>query len=132
MEYKGEYRIPEYYKVILVSLQPDRCKVLKGPVEEVRLAEALRDDFHSGRYEKMLQLVVREMVEESERERVFRELSLEHIQEELNGGTASLSCSYRRKAGAEMRQVSARVFPRRFGERGRVEEFMVYVSVIGK
>lgn len=123
--------MPEYYKVMLVSLKPDKCRVLKGPGEEKKLAEFLRDDFHTGRYEKMLQLIVREMVEESERESVSQVLSPWHLQEELSQGVSKVTYSYLRKVDGELQQVSTSVFPRRIGEQGEVEEFMIYVSVMG-
>lgn len=86
MEYQKKQGMPECFKIMLVSLKPDGCKVLKGPKEEIRLAEILRDDYHTSRYEKMVQLVVREMVEESEQESVSQLLSLEHLQKILGSG----------------------------------------------
>ena len=127
MEYQKKQGMPECFKIMLVSLKPDGCKVLKGPKEEIRLAEILRDDYHTSRYEKMVQLVVREMVEESEQERVSQLLSLEHLQKILGSGKEKMVCSYRRKVEWVMQPVSAEIFPRRFGKRGELEEFMVYV-----
>ncbi len=127
MEYQKKQGMPECFKIMLVSLKPDGCKVLKGPKEEIRLAEILRDDYHTSRYEKMVQLVVREMVEESEQESVSQLLSLEHLQKILGSGKEKMVCSYRRKVEGVMQPVSAEIFPRRFGKRGELEEFMVYV-----
>lgn len=131
MQHQGKFEMPEYYKIMLVSLNPDRCRVLKGPREEKKLAEILKDDFHIGRYEKMLQLIVREMLEESDREIVSQVLSPHHLQEELSSGASKVTCSYLRKVGGELQQVSTSVFPRGIGEQGEVEEFMIYVSVMG-
>lgn len=128
MEYQGNYRVPEYFKIMLVSLKPDGCRILKGPREEKKLAEILRDDFHIGRYEKMIQLVVREMVEENDRERILRLLSLENLRARFRSGETKVVCSYLRIVDRKMQRVSASVFPRRFGEQGEVEEFMIYVS----
>lgn len=128
MEYQGNYRMPEYFKIMLVSLKPDGCRILKGPREEKKLAEILRDDFHIGRYEKMIQLVVREMVEENDRERILRLLSPDNLRERFRSGETKVTCSYLRIVDGKMQRVSAAVFPRRFGEQGEVEEFMIYVS----
>lgn len=127
MEYQEKQETPECFKVMLVSLKPDGCKVLKGSKEEIRLAEILRDDYHISRYEKMVQLVVREMVEESEQESVSYLLSLEHLRKVLGNGTEKMVCSYRRKVDGVMKPVTAEIFARRFGEQGELEEFMVYV-----
>lgn len=127
MKFQEEQGRPECYKIMLVSLKPDGCRVLKGPMEEIRLAEILRDDYHSSRYEKMLQLVVREMVEESEQKVVLQQLSLEHLREALGNRTEKLECSYQRKIDGIMQPVTAEIFARRFGEQGELEEFMVYV-----
>ncbi len=127
MEYQEKQGTAECFKIMLVSLKPDACKVLKGPREEIRLAEILRDDYHTSRYEKMVQLVVREMVEESEQERVSQLFSIEHLQKILGSGEAKMACSYQRKVEGIMQPVSAEIFPRRFGERGELEEFIVYV-----
>jgi len=128
MEYQDKYGVPEYYKIILVSLKPDGCRILKGPREEKKLAEILRDDYHIGRYEKMIQLVVREMVEENDRERILRFLSTENLRERFCSGETKVVCSYLRKIDGEMQPVSAAIFPRRFGEQGELQEFMIYVS----
>ena len=55
----------DYYKIALVGLKPDKCDIIKGPEEEKRLADILLDDYHISRYEKMVQLVVKEEIEES-------------------------------------------------------------------
>ncbi len=127
MEYQNKQGMPECFKIMLVSLKPDGCKVLKGPREEIRLAEILRDDYHTSRYEKMIQLVVREMVEESEQESVSQMFSLEHLQKILGSGEEKMACSYQRKVEGVMQPVSAEIFPRRFGEQGELEEFIIYV-----
>ena len=129
MEYQDKYGVPEYYKIMLVSLKPDGCRILKGPREEKKLAEILRDDFHIGRYEKMIQLVVREMVEENDRERISHMLSTENLREQFSSGETKVAFSYLRKIDGEMRPVSAAAFPRRFDEQGELQEFMIYVSV---
>lgn len=130
MKYQETYGQPEYFKIMLVCMEPDVCRVLKGPREEKRLAEILRDDYHVSRYEKMLQLVVREMVEENDRENILRLLSTEHLQEEFARGKTEVSCSYQRKIDGEMKTVRTAVFPRKFDDSRQLEEFMVYVSVI--
>lgn len=132
MKFQGNGGVPGYFKIMRVSLEPDSCRVLKGPQEEKKLAEILRDDFHSSRYEKMLQLVVREMVEESEQENISRLLSLEHLQEEFGSGGTEVTCSYQRKIDGRMQPVVAEVFPRKFGKQGELVEFMLYVSPVGK
>ena len=66
-------------------------------------------------------------MEESEQERVSQLLSLEHLQKILGSGKEKMVCSYRRKVEGVMQPVSAEIFPRRFGKRGELEEFMVYV-----
>ena len=129
MDYQEKSGMAEYYKIMLVSLNPDACRVLKGPEPEKKLAEILRDDYHSSRYEKMTQLVIREMVAESEQESISDLLSLEHLQEELGSGVTKVTCSYMRKIDGVMQQVSTAVFPRRFGQQGELVEFMIYVSV---
>lgn len=129
MKYQKTYRQPEYFKIMLVCMEPDSCRVLKGPAEEQRLAEILRDDFNISRYEKMLQLVVREMVEESAQENILRIFSVRNILEEFGNGKTKISCSYRRKIDGNMRKVRTAAFPRKFDDRGQLEEFMIYVSV---
>lgn len=129
MKYQVTYRQPGYFKIMLVCVEPDSCRVLKGPAEERRLAEILRDDYHVSRYEKMLQLVVREMVEEDDRENVLRIFSTRNLQREFGRGKAEVSYSYRRKIGTEMRKVRTAAFPREFDGRGQLREFMIYVSV---
>ena len=98
MEYQNKQGMPECFKIMLVSLKPDGCKVLKGPREEIRLAEILRDDYHTSRYEKI-----------------------------LGSGEEKMACSYQRKVEGVMQPVSAEIFPRRFGEQGELEEFIIYV-----
>ena len=39
----------EYYKIMMVSLVPDKCNLLKGSEEEKRLAEILKDDYSISR-----------------------------------------------------------------------------------
>lgn len=127
MEYQGKYGMPGYYKIMAVSLKPDGCRILKGPREEKKLAEILRDDYNIGRYEKMIQLVIREMVEEGDQERILHLLSTEHLCDRLCNGEARVACSYLRKVDGEMLPVLAEVYPRKFGEQGELLEFMVYV-----
>lgn len=122
-----KYKAPEYYKIMLVSLIPDACRILRGPQDEKRLMEFLEDDYHISRYEKLLQLVVREKVKESDRERVSRLLSLKCLQEHFNSGEKKVTCSYLREIDGEMRDITAAVFPRKFGEQGELEEFMLYI-----
>lgn len=129
MKYRETYRQPEYFKIMLVCMEPDGCRVLKGPAEERRLAEILRDDFNVSRYEKMLQLVVREMVEESVRENILRIFSTSNLMEEFQSGKTEVSSFYQRKVDGKMKNVRTAVFPRKFDSRGQLEEFMVYVSV---
>ncbi len=130
MKNKETYRRPGYFKIMLVCMKPDGCWVLKGPREEQRLAEVLRDDYHVSRYEKMLQLVVREMVEETAQEKVLQLFSTRHLQEEFNRGGTDVSCFYQRKIDGEMRKVRAAAFPRKFDNRGQLKEFMIYVSEV--
>lgn len=130
MKFQENSEVPGYFKIMRVSLEPDSCRVLKGPQEEKKLAEFLRDDFHSSRYEKMLQLVVREMVEESDRESISKLLSLEHLREEFSSGGTEVTCSYQRKINGQMQPVVAEVFPKKFGKQGELVEFMLYVSPI--
>ena len=63
MRIEDNFKDTDCYKITCVSLKPDSCKIIKGPEEERRLVEALLDDYHISRYEKMIQLVVREMIE---------------------------------------------------------------------
>lgn len=74
----------EYYKITLVGLNPDRCVILKGPKEEKMLVEVLRDDYQISRYEKMLQLVIKEKVEQSCQEACFQALSLGNLNHTCN------------------------------------------------
>lgn len=124
-----KFKRPEYHKVMLVSLEPDGCRILKGPQDETRLLEFLEDDFHIGRYEKMLQLVVREKVEQSAQERVSQILSPQHLSTQFGKGETKVSCSYLRMVNGKMQPVTAVVYPRRFGEQGGLEEFMMYIIV---
>ncbi len=129
MDYKVRFQEKEYYKVTLVSLNPDRCRILKGPEEEKRLVEVLLDDYQISRYEKMIQLVVREVVEESYWSDFYHIFSLKHLQEEFQKGTANISYSYLRRIDENMQMVTASVYPRKFGSQGQLEEFMMYVFI---
>lgn len=131
MEYLQKYGESKYHKIMLVSLSPDGCRILKGPQDEKRLMEFLEDDFHIGRYEKMLQLVVREKVEEDAREQVSRLLSPEYLKMQFCSGKTKVSCSYLRDIDGRLCPVTALVFPRRFGEQGELEEFMIYIIMEG-
>lgn len=127
MEYLETHEAPEYHKIMLVSLRPDGCRILRGPQDEKILTGFLEDDFNIGRYEKMLQLVVREKVEESAREQVSLLLSPKHLQEQFDEGKTNVTCSYLREVDGRMRQVIAAAFPRKFGKQGELEEFMIYI-----
>ena len=83
MRIEDNFKDTDCYKITCVSLKPDSCKIIKGPEEERRLVEALLDDYHISRYEKMIQLVVREMIEESYQKEFFHIFSLQHLQEEF-------------------------------------------------
>lgn len=127
MEYVENYENPEYHKIMRVSLALDGCRILKGPQDEIRLMEFLEDDLHIGRYRKMLQLVIREKVEESAQERVSQFFSPEYLQAQFGNGKPKATCSYFRKVDGQLRPVTAAVFPRSFGEQGELKEFMIYV-----
>lgn len=128
MRLKDDLQGKEYYKITLVSLAPDKCNILKGPEEEKRLAEILRDDYSISRYEKMLQLVIKEKVAANDQEFCFRLLSLESLQRAFRKGQDKVTGSYIRNVQGEMREVSVSIYPRRFGKQGELEEFMLYIS----
>lgn len=129
MKIEENFKDTDCYKITCVSLKPDSCEIIKGPEEERRLVEALLDDYHISRYEKMIQLVVREMVEESYQEEFFRIFSLEHLQEEFQNGTDKISYSYLRKIDGQVQSVTTVLYPHKQGERGELEEFIMYVFV---
>lgn len=120
----------EYYKIMIVSLVPDRCQILKGPQDEMILAEFLKDDHHIGRYEKMLRLVVRQKIEKSAQESVSHLLSPGYLGEQFERGRTKVTCSYLREIDGIMQPVAAMAFPRKFGEQGKLQEFMIYISGI--
>lgn len=127
MNIEENFKDTDCYKITCVSLKPDSCKIIKGPEEERRLVEALLDDYHISRYEKMIQLVVREMIEESYQKEFFRIFSLEHLQKEFQNGRKKVVYSYLRKVEGHVRRVTTMLCPSRQGERGELEEFMMYV-----
>ena len=129
MENLEKYGVLEYYKIMIISLVPDGCRLLKGPHDEKKLVEFLEDDYHIGRYEKMLQLVVREKIEESAQERVSHFLSLQYLKKQFESKETRVACSYQREIAGKMREVSATAYPRKFGEQGELEEFMVYIRL---
>ena len=118
----------DYYKIALVGLKPDKCDIIKGPEEEKRLADILLDDYHISRYEKMVQLVVKEEIEESYHNSCFQIFSLKYLQQAFEEGKDHVTCSYLRKVNGEMQMVSTSIYPRKFGEDGELEVFMIYVS----
>ena len=44
MKFQENSEVPGYFKIMRVSLEPDSCRVLKGPQDEKKLAEFLRDE----------------------------------------------------------------------------------------
>lgn len=129
MKIEENFKDTDCYKITCVSLKPDSCRIIKGPEEERRLAEALLDDYHISRYEKMIQLIVREMIEENYQKEFFRIFSLEHLQEEFQKGRKKVAYSYLRKVDGQVRSVTTVVYPRKQGEHGEVEEFIMYVFI---
>ncbi len=127
MEYLETYEKPEYHKIMRVSLALDGCRILKGPQDEKQLMEFLEDDVQIGRYRKMLQLVVREKVEESAQERVLQFFSPENLKTQFKNRETKVTCSYFRKVDGQLRPVSAAVYPRSFGKQGELKEFMIYI-----
>lgn len=122
------FRKKEYYKITSVGLLPDKCNILKGSEEEKRLAAILRDDYHISRYEKMLQLVVKEEVAKKDQESCFEVFSLQYLREAFRQGKDQVTCSYQRNVDGEWRKVSAAIYPRKLNQHGELEEFMIYVS----
>lgn len=122
----------EYYKITLVGLNPDRCVILKGPKEEKMLVEVLRDDYQISRYEKMLQLVIKEKVEQSCQEACFQALSLGNLKEAVRKGEDKVVCSYLRDVQGKIQRVSATVYPRKTGKQRELEEFIIYVTADNK
>ncbi len=129
MRIEDNFKDTDCYKITCVSLKPDSCKIIKGPEEERRLVEALLDDYHISRYEKMIQLVVREMIEESYQKEFFHIFSLQHLQEEFQNGKKKVAYSYRRKIEGQVMSVTTELYPSRQGEHGELEEFMMYVFI---
>lgn len=127
MEYLETYEKPEYHKIMRVSLALDGCSILKGPQDEKQLMEFLEDDVQIGRYRKMLQLVVREKIEESAQERVLQFFSPESLKTQFKNGETKVTCSYFRKVNGQLRRVTAAVYPRSFGKQGELKEFMIYI-----
>lgn len=132
MKLEKDFREKEYYKITLVGLKPDQCSILKGPEEEKRLAAILLDDYHSTRYEKMLQLVVKEQVAKEDQDTCFKVFSLENLQEAFQQGKEQVTYSYKRNINGTWQGVSAEIYPRKFGAQGELEEFMIYISRNGQ
>ena len=127
MGLKDDLRGKEYYKITLVSLAPDKCNILKGP-EEKRLAEILQDDYSISRYEKMLQLVIKEKVAADDQEFCFQLFSLDFLQKAFKKGQDRVTGSYTRNVQGEMQKVSAAIYPRKLGKQNELIEFMLYIS----
>lgn len=128
MRLEDELRGKDYFKITLVSLTPDKCKILKGPEEEKRLVEILRDDYSISRYEKMLQLVIKEKVADADQEFCFQLFSLDSLQKAFEKGQDKVSGSYLRNIKGEMQKVFVSIYPRKFGKQRKLEEFMLYIS----
>lgn len=106
----------------------DEYKMLKGPEEEQILTRVLQDDYHSTKYEKMLQLLAWELVEREYREDFCSIFSLENICKEFQSGKAFIKYSYLRSIKEEKQMVHTRMYPRTIqGE--ELKEFMIYVTV---
>lgn len=118
----------EYFKVVVVKIPSDEYGIIKGPKEEKCLADILQDDHNSTRYEKMIQLLAAEMVEEEYQKEFCLIFSMENIKREFQKGKTVIEYSYMRNIEGERKMVNTRVYPRaRKGE--ELEEFMVYVTV---
>ncbi len=118
----------EYYKIMMVSLVPDKCNLLKGSEEEKRLAEILKDDYSISRYEKMLQLVIKEKVAHEDQDFCFRLFSLDFLKEAFEHGKDKVTGSYLRDIQGTMQKVFVSIYPRKLTRQMGLEEFMIYVS----
>lgn len=128
MEYNDKNRKKEYFKIVLVRIRTDEYNILKGPEEERRLVRVLEDDYNSTRYEKIIQLLAREMVQK-EYENIFCSMfSIENIRKELQDENSRMECSYIRTINGEQCRVDTGIYPR-IGQGEGLEEFMIYVAV---
>lgn len=126
MEYGNKVCGRTYFKVVLVRLISDEYVILKGPKEEKFLAGMLRDDYNSTRYEKMIQLLAEEVVQEEYREQFYAIFSVENMRRVFGNWEGPVVFSYPRKIGGKLKWVTTRVYPR-LRQGGKLEEFMVYV-----
>lgn len=75
----------------------------------------------------MLQLVIKEKVAEDYQDFCFQMFSLEALQEAFEKGKDKVTGSYLRNVQGKMQKVSAAIYPRKLGNKGKLEEFMLYV-----
>ncbi len=126
MEYNEKQNQNNYFKVVLVRISTDEYIILKGPQEEKLLAGILRDDYNTTRYDKMIQLLADEVVQQEYRETFLTIFSMGNMLKEFGEGKAMVEYSYIRDVGNERKMVNTRVYPR-LKQNNRLEEFMVYV-----
>lgn len=126
MEYNEKQNQNNYFKVVLVRISTDEYIILKGPQEEKLLAGILRDDYNTTRYDKMIQLLADEVVQQEYREAFLTIFSMGNMLKEFGEGKAMVEYSYIRDVGNERKMVNTRVYPR-LKQNNRLEEFMVYV-----
>lgn len=115
-----------YFKVVLVKVKADEYIVLKGPEEERRLARVLQDDYNITRYEKMIQLLAVEMVQEEYRKGFCSIFSMENILREFQGGGGVVKYAYKRKVCDSWEMVQTELYPRAW-QGDELEEFVAYV-----
>ncbi|NBH13511.1 hypothetical protein D3Z36_04805 [Lachnospiraceae bacterium] len=131
MKLEDKYWGKEYYKIMLVSLAPDKCNILKGADEEKRLAEILQDDYSISRYEKMIRLVVKEKVAQEDQDFCFHLFSLDFLKEAFENGQDKVTGSYLRSIQGKMQKVFVSIYPRKMTRQRKLEEFMIYVTSQG-
>lgn len=116
-----------YYKVIWVDLDDNDCDLLKGPEDELKLLEMLRDDYNSSRYDKWVRLISREKVKEEDVQFFVSAFCSANIRRQFREGKEMLEYFYVRKVGAEDARVRARVYVKE-GPMDNPMEVLIYIE----
>lgn len=120
-------RFEKYYKVIWVDLDDNDCDLLKGPEDELKLLEMLRDDYNSSRYDKWVKLIAKEKVKKEDAEFFVAAFCSENIRRQFQSGKKMLEYFYVRKVGTEEARVRARIYVKE-GSMDNPMEVLIYIK----
>lgn len=123
----AEENLEKYLKVIWVDLKNNDCDLQKGPGDEVKLMQMLRNDYNSSRYDKWVRLITYEKIEKEYIEFCMQAFSSRNIKKEFRKGKKQIECSYVCLIEGEYRKVCARI-RRKAGWYHFPDEVMIYIE----